>query len=158
MTAPRLLLLTGVPGTGKTTMADYLRDVHGFRHLDFEHAATFRRFLRRGDARFRDRVEQMLAGRYDTVISWGFVPGTQLEAVLHLRSVGFHWFWFDGNREAARAAFLARGDVPLELLEQQLARIDADLDLERLAPTVVDTFDGAGRFRSKAELARVLLA
>jgi shikimate kinase len=35
----KLLLLTGVPGTGKTDLGNYLAEHHAFRHVDFETVA-----------------------------------------------------------------------------------------------------------------------
>ena len=34
------LLITGVPGTGKTTVGDYLASEYGFVHLDFERGSA----------------------------------------------------------------------------------------------------------------------
>jgi hypothetical protein len=43
------------------------------------------------------------------VVSWGFIPDSQLEAVLALRTLGFRWIWLDGDRELALREYLALG-------------------------------------------------
>jgi hypothetical protein len=55
----------------------------------------------------RQRVRQLLDERRDVVITWGFVPDSQLRAVLELRGLGFEWLWFDGDRELALKNYLS---------------------------------------------------
>jgi broad-specificity NMP kinase len=43
------ILLTGIPGTGKTTLGAYLGVRHRFEHLDFERKTDIDRFLVRGE-------------------------------------------------------------------------------------------------------------
>lgn len=40
----KLLLITGVPATGKTTIGDFLQDKLGFKHIDFEDGVSLQRF------------------------------------------------------------------------------------------------------------------
>jgi gluconate kinase len=148
----RLVLLTGVPGTGKTTLGEHLRTTCGFRHVDFENPNTLDRYLGSGMDELRRRVERLRRDGRDLVITWGFVPAHGLPYVLELRSMGFRWVWLDGDRDAARRAFAARGTVSEELLDAQLARI-ATMDMDALNPEIVNPFDDAGRFRSLDEIA-----
>lgn len=157
---PRLLLLTGVPGTGKTTLGHYLRGHHGFVHLDFENPATLTQYVDRGLDPNQLRIEELARSGQDVVITWGFLPAEQLNAVLALRAHGFQWFWFDGNREAARRVFLERATVSEQLLDIQMERIATHLDprMDELAPTILDTFNNEGQHRPLADLANELLS
>jgi hypothetical protein len=144
----QLLLLTGVPGTGKTTLGNYLREQHGFRHLDFE-TNTRMTFLGDGsEAQIRTRVNRLKKEGRDAVISWGFVPDQQLGFALILRTLGFSWIWLDGNREASRRAFVDRGTVSEGLYNAQMHGIKQVIDpqIEVLAPVVINPFDESGEF------------
>jgi broad-specificity NMP kinase len=45
----RKLLLTGIPGTGKTSVGDFLAMSQSFTHLDFEEASTLGRLVNEGN-------------------------------------------------------------------------------------------------------------
>jgi hypothetical protein len=154
----RQLLVTGIPGTGKTTVGDYLAAEHGFDHLDFEKPATLVRFFGRSETGFRSEHDALARAGRSVIVTWGFVPTAQLAAVLFMRELGFEWVWFDGNRDAARRAFCRRGTVPEAALDVQLAAIDQHIDLEQLRPRLLNTFDTAGDFRPLREIADELLA
>jgi hypothetical protein len=151
----RLLLITGIPATGKSEVGKYLNEGQGFKHLDFEHPPTLQRYLGHGMATFKSRIEEIRYGGRDTVVTWGFVADVQLLAVLQLRAGGFRWVWFDGDREVALRQYLALGR-PRPLCDKQLALIERHLDpiMESLAPEVVAPFDAEGRYRPLADVAR----
>jgi hypothetical protein len=153
----RLLLLTGIPGTGKTTLGNYLVEHHGFRHLDFE-TSTLPQFWQFGERGFRKQVAALKQQAQDTVVTWGFVPNSQLGMVKFMRSLGFEWIWLDGNRAAARRVFLARGTVSEELLDIQMEKIAAHVDLNALRPRIVNPFDEHGNFRPVERVVADVLA
>ena len=153
----RLLLITGIPGSGKTTIGNHLADSFGFRHLDFEEQATLMVFTQ-SDANLRRQINALKRGGRDVVVSWGFVPSSQLAQVLLMRDLGFEWIWFDGNREAARRTFVERGTVPEHLLDIQMGEISRHIPLDQLQPRIVNTFDSDGDFRSLDDIAAELLA
>ena len=153
----RRLLITGIPGIGKTTIGDYLAAHRGFQHLNFEIGTTMQRFLSGGEDGLVREIAHSEQGRRDTVITWGFLPAEQLPAVLRLCELGYTWVWLDGDRDAARRAFLKRGDVPEYLLDRQLERIAQHLDLAMLQPRILNTFDGEGHFRPLDKIAAELL-
>jgi hypothetical protein len=75
-----------------------------------------------------------------------------------LRKLGFRWIWFDGNRVAARRAFIARGTVPEHLLDLQMQRIEQHLGPEPHGAKVIDTFDADGVFLPHEEITNPVLA
>src|SRR6266542_508597 len=134
-----VLLIGGVPGTGKTTLGGYLERSHGFHHVDVEelpnHPGVWRSW-RESPTEFLAR----LAGER-IVVTWGFMPVQDDPLIADLLRGGAVFVWFDGNRVAARRAFNARGDVPEYLLDVQLDRIDRADSVGRFRPTVVNPFD-----------------
>jgi hypothetical protein len=136
------LLITGIPGTGKTTVGNILEKQHGFKHVDLEGAPIEE--LYQNPEMFIDNLWKL---KQNIVLTWGFVPESQTEMVLMFKEKGFKLFWFDGDREAARKAFNKRGDVPEELLDLQLGRIDSFGVVNKIKPTIYNTFDHAGNFK-----------
>lgn len=144
---PYRLLITGIPGTGKTTVGDELAQKHDFKHLDFESDAI-REFLE-NPATF---IEKLAESKRHIVITWGFMPEKQTELVLQLKESGFKLIWFDGNREAARKAFNKRGTVPEKALYIQLGNIESFNVVDRIQPIRYDTFDKKGRFKALPQI------
>lgn len=157
-TSLRLVLVTGIPATGKTTVGEHLRDQHGFKHLDFEGAHLWD-YLPNGVTLDEGRIKQLKTQGRDVVITWGFVPDTQLAAVCALRDLGFRWIWFDTDREIALREYLARGRSRSDW-DRQLAKIAAHIDpnMDSLAPIVVDTFAVGGQRRPLEEVTRDVFA
>ena len=56
------------------------------------------------------------------VFDWGYPP-EWLPLVEHLHAAGLDAWWFDGDREAARATFIARRTVSVQALDIQMAKI-----------------------------------
>ena len=65
-----LFLITGIPGTGKTTVADTLAKNLGFVHCDLEKQETLDRLAANPTQFIADIVSQ----NRDNVVTWGFVP------------------------------------------------------------------------------------
>jgi len=100
-----LILLSGVPGGGKTTVGDLLAQRHGFRHVDME-SCRFELATRAVDD-----VESFLAdldGSHNVAISWGFGPFAAVDAVRRIVRAGYVPFWFDGDRAQFFASFIRR--------------------------------------------------
>lgn len=152
----RLLLLTGIPGTGKTEAGNTLSRLHGFVHLDAEaHAARGAGSLEAWVALWEDFLrkarELVRAGR-SVVITWGFMPGIDNITVRALQGMGFRMVWFDGDRAAALREFLRRGTVGRDAWDAQMARI-ARLELAAFIPAEFNPFDSSGAFLSREEIA-----
>ncbi len=150
-----ILLITGIPGTGKTTIGDYLQEKYGFTHLDMENiilslGVSYLQFL-------TNTISKAIELNQDIVITWGFMPGVDDNRVLHLKKMGAKLIWFDGNREAARKAFLARGTVSELELDKQMRRIKNTDIIEIFKPIVFNTFKEDSSFLPKEEIASKLL-
>jgi hypothetical protein len=152
------LLLTGIPATGKTKIADRLRDRYGFVHLDFEDMPTLFGFWSPDGGLDEHGIRAILDGYDDVVISWGFVVEPQLPAVLRLRDLGFTWVWFDGHREEARTTYVGCGR-DLGCWERQMESIKQLLEprLVQLGPVIFATRDDDGQLRDEDEICRDLL-
>jgi hypothetical protein len=145
-----LFLITGIPGTGKTRLADTLATDFGFVHHDLEEKQTLDRLAANPTLFIADIVSQ----NRDTVVTWGFVPDNppSVALVLQLRTAGFKLIWFDGNRPAALREFIKRGTVPEMFFYLQLYRIEASKIIETIKPVLIDPFDAQGAFKSTATL------
>ena len=139
-----LLLITGIPGTGKTSYGNKFASEFAFMHVDLEDPQTLTR-LASDPSRF---IAQLKGYRRTVVVTWGFVlDGVQTAIVLQFRSAGFKWIWFDGNRPAALREFRKRGTVPEQLLRLQMDRIENSKIVECLKPIIIDPFDESGKFK-----------
>src|SRR5215471_15479739 len=104
-----LLLITGIPGTGKTTYGNEFARELGFLHYDLEEEQTLNHFL----ADPVEFIRKASTGNKNVVVTWGFVPDDERSVSLaqQFRIAGFDWIWFDGNRPAALREFLKRATV-----------------------------------------------
>ncbi len=151
----RRLLIAGIPGMGKTTVGDYLRDTLGYLHINLELAEILQQFLQNPD----HYITGLIAQGKHIVVTWGFIPDYNQTALVRLfRSRGFTIVWFDGDREAARRAFCKRGDVPENLFDLQLRRITESKVIEYLNPVVINTFDTTGKHRALGDIAAEILS
>jgi adenylate kinase family enzyme len=107
-----LLLITGIPGTGKTCYGDKFAMEFGFVHHDIENQQVRDR-IGRDPTQF---IRELLNEKKNVVVTWGFHPKDEL-SLCHLRQFrddGFKLIWFDGNRPAALASFQKRV-IPKEI-------------------------------------------
>lgn len=145
---PRLILLCGIPGTGKTTLGDHLRAAHGFLHINREQV--------RWSMLTEEFVRILRERGQDVIISWGFWPGIDDSEVRELQRCGFRMVWFEGDGVAALRHFNARGTVPEHLFHEQMQRI-AQLDVQSFGALAIDPFNAQGEFEPVDELARRVL-
>ncbi len=139
------LLISGVPGAGKTTVATHLAQRTDGHHTDLESS--------------RRRRRPLLAGRSAQIISWGFGPHTDLAVVADLRADGYQLIWLDGDRAASYRAYMARehGDEDAEYLYySQMQMITGSHVVRRLNPLIVSPFAG-GVFRPVDDIAEQIL-
>ena len=114
---PRLLLVCGLPATGKTTFGDWLCDTHEYIHLDLESRDCLvtsglpefwsERIWDLNDQELRDFFDYLLTHDRATVMTWAFHTDL-LPLVRSLVGYGCQPWWFDADRVAARHAFRTR--------------------------------------------------
>lgn len=146
------ILITGIPGTGKTAVGEYLRQHHGFSHLDFEDGATLATFSQDKDGFIANALKQKKA-----VITWGFMPYHQAKHVIKIKKMGFSLIWFDGNRIAAFREFMKRGTVSEAAFFHQMSNITSSNVIDVIQPKIVNPFDKDGKFRALDQITKEVL-
>ena len=140
------------PGTCKTTYGDRFAGEFGFLHYDLEDQRTLT--LDRFNANPAQFIEEILNEKNNVVVTWGFGPDCErsVALVLQLRSAGFRWIWFDGNRPAALREFQKRATVQEIDFYVQMYRIERSRVVEQLKPTVINPFDDGAQFKPTKEI------
>jgi hypothetical protein len=124
----RIVLVCGIPGSGKTIYSKWLAQQKGFDHLDFDELLSGRGtptqleligLLKTSPKGFVHKLSR----RGPTVIDWGFPP-TSIALIRVLQGRGIPVWWFDGDREAALQSFTARGTVSLDAFRIQMNAIE----------------------------------
>jgi hypothetical protein len=105
-----VLLLSGIPCTGKSSFARYLAHQHNFAHYDME---CYPRGWPRPELKETwdtDRtlfIAQLRKYHHRTALDWGF-PVACLPFVNEVREQDVRLIWFDGDIESARKVFIDR--------------------------------------------------
>lgn len=122
------VLIAGLPGAGKTHFCRWLEADRHYHHIEADHAAVFdpavQLLVAAGTVNVSRSAESFKARGPDVVLEWGFPPPA-LGRVRQLVKAGFEPWWFGGDEGAARLAYLARGDRPVEAFDGQVASIRA---------------------------------
>jgi len=143
------LLITGIPGAGKTQFGEYLVSAHGFVHRDLEDTIEFADFV---DNPLVYLLKLSAEGQ-KSVITWGFVPVLrQIESVRSIRKHGFSIVWFDGDRAAALRAFQRCGTTPEANFYLQMYRIETSKAFELICPIRINSFDEHSEFKQPAAI------
>lgn len=144
-------LITGVPGSGKTSIGNYLESNCDFQHFDLENQAHFQNFVTNSELIIPTFTKS------NVVITWGFVSDTGgLEIISFLRANGFKMLWFDGNRVASFKAFLKRATVSEELYYLQMHRIESSGVVNILDPILINPFNADHSFKTPEEIVKKL--
>jgi adenylate kinase family enzyme len=146
------ILISGIPGTGKTFIGEYLREKKGFRHIDMESGALFQE-LKISPENF---INSQLSGKEDIVVTGGFmISDLAFALVKMIISKGFVFVWFDGNREVAKEAFIKRNTVAVKLFDAKMGELAGNYSkIMALHPLLVNSFDEASKFRKPAEIVK----
>jgi hypothetical protein len=105
-----VILLSGIPATGKSTFACHLVHEHGFAHYDLEdHPSGWRhQDLHASWARSRSAFISEARQRDDgIVLDWGFPVGF-VGWIRELQAEGVRLIWFSGDIAQARLNYEAR--------------------------------------------------
>ena len=127
----RLLLLSGIPASGKSTYGQWLADNKGFLFLDAENEGSLDGVGLRPlwnsmfspGAAVVPFVQALRQLGQPIALDWGFPPAC-LPVIEALKHAGFEIWWFDGDRAAARQSFITRNTVPIGCFDLQIQNID----------------------------------
>lgn len=161
-TRPRpLLLLSGIPATGKSSFGRWLEQEQGFVHLDYENGGldrfgltpAWRAICQIPPPDVTAFVSALTALQRPVAFDWGF-PLPFLPLVEALHNAGIIAWWFDGDRAAARAAFVRRATVPVAALDIQMSAIGASQPLlaDFYGSRVIQAISADGTFRKPQEI------
>lgn len=150
------LLITGIPGTGKTEIGNYLEKYYDFKHIDIEAILNASQLEKDKGLKELFSMHERLIDQ-NIVFTWGFHPRDNEQHINYIKNLGATMFWFDGNREAARKSFLKRGTVSEELLNIQMGLINSVDIQKKYNPIFYDPFKKDGTFKKQATIAKEVL-
>jgi hypothetical protein len=126
-----LLLIAGIPATGKSHFGRWLAREHEYVHVDIEEAgrleslrlgAAWNACFQTGDVSLL--VAELRALGPHVVLDWGFPP-EWLHVVREMKGAGVDIWWLDGDRARAREEFVKRRTVPVSALDVQMTKIQS---------------------------------
>ena len=124
-----LLLVAGIPASGKSHFCRWLAREHQFVHVDVEeHGRLAALGLERiWEETFSDDdptnlIAALRALGPRVVLDWGFPPNW-LHVVQDFKDSGADLWWFDADHGKARDEFVRRGTVPVAALDAQMNAI-----------------------------------
>lgn len=145
----RIILLCGIPGSGKTAFGKYLHDKHGHTYTSLEGKEwEDKKMQSLWDNIFTAKrqhyaVEKFVCYLHDNyenvVLDWGFSMD-QMDVASSLRSESCYIVWFTCNIATARKRFLKRNknsatyfDTQIKIIQENNKKI-----ADRLKPKVID--------------------
>lgn len=154
----KFILLTGVPGMGKTTLDHYLAEHRGYYHFDREVFETWPRWQRRLWNKHLPWFVTLMRWWYrKVVITWGFSPSLDLQVVQQLTALGVTMVWLDGDRDLAYKNYLQRGGENRAAFFVQVFQLDR-LKNTGLAALHYNPLTDTGRFKPVEQRADEVLA
>lgn len=151
----RVLLLAGIPASGKTTYGTWLAAKKGWFHVDLERPgaleaaglrAAWVEVCRSAGSTAGAFVGDLRSRGRNAVLDWGFPPSC-LPIVRALVAAGVEAWWLDGDRDAALASYQARGTGSIDAWRAQLNAIDRNWPAiaELVGPRVIRTVEPGPR-------------
>ena len=132
------LLITGIPGSSKSTFCRWLRDNHGFAFVNMESEPSSSESLDAANLRFAweaglacgdlGEFVEGVRSKAPIVLEWGFPVGSS-KIVFALIHAGIEGWWFDGDRLTARERFVERNTVPVISFDLQYQNISGNWSL-----------------------------
>ncbi|MEQ1598533.1 MAG: hypothetical protein ABL880_04110 [Methylotenera sp.] len=113
-----MTLFAGLPGSGKSTFAEWLSREKNYFYVDMERGGLDTLEIREIWNQFEDGSNESAFLNYlrdqkkDIVLDWNFPPQS-LDLVQRLKENGIEVWWFDGDRLSARKRFLERNTEPV---------------------------------------------
>jgi hypothetical protein len=149
-----LLLLSGIPASGKSSLGRYLAREHTYAHYDLEcypHGWPHPELKLLWDSSHVDFVTQLRTRHRRIVLDWGFPP-LLMQWVDELLTIGVRLVWFAADVHKARTLFIQRGGQPVTDFDAQVqAILEAGLPAS-LQCLKVQGLDFAGIPRDPSEI------
>jgi hypothetical protein len=120
-----IILLAGIPATGKSEFARYLARDHGFAHYDMESYPggwPHPELKGKWDTDRPAFVAQVRQHHDRIILDWGF-PVSCLSLVKELQAQGVQLIWFAGDVARAREAYVLRGGMAVTDFDRQVEAI-----------------------------------
>ena len=153
-----IILLSGVPATGKSEFARHLARECGFAHYDLEchpRGWPHPELKATWDASRSGFVAQLRQYHERIVLDWGFPPSA-VPWVEELRRSGAKLVWFDGDIARAQQVFVQRGGIALERFDRQIKAINEAGYPASLQCIVVPALSPTGAFLAQREIERMI--
>lgn len=153
-----LLLLSGIPATGKSSFGQYLSYKYSFAHYDLEcypRGWPHPEFKRLWDTCLETFIEQLKQQHQRIVLDWGF-PVDCINIVQELQARGIELIWFDGDQDRAREAYQRRGRHDLAPFEKQLTDLQTSGYPDSLNCIVVPALSADGTFMPPDQVERMV--
>jgi hypothetical protein len=143
----KLVLITGIPGTGKTTIGDFLANSYDFIHFDMEETGRA--------SEINSNVEKFVNINFpvdkNIVLTWGFAPDeATIKTIGLLKSYGFDLFWFDGDHDVAREMCIKRGNFNESEFQEQMRLLGIFDVPSKIGAKTINVFNEDGSFKSKS--------
>ena len=153
-----IILLSGIPATGKSTFGRYLSRKHQFAYYDLEchpRGWPHPEFKPTWDDSRSDFVAMLRRHHDRTALDWGFPPEC-LPWVNQLQAQGVRLIWFSGDLDCARRVFEQRGGIDPHRFDDQIRKIrDAEFP-ELLDCVVVEALPASGVFLDMTQIERIV--
>jgi hypothetical protein len=166
----RLLLISGMPATGKTHYCGWLAEHHGYRHFEFNrdpevrgHIASLITQERVGTSSdvICESIENVLIPFLSpdgapAVLDFGFPPHC-LPLVCMLKATGFSVWWFHANLDIARREYIRlEGDAAAPFFDRQADAVSHSWPQLKvtLKPNILTTLDDDGSRMPPKRIAR----
>ena len=125
-----ILVLSGLPATGKSTFGAWLATHHGFRHVDADGGSlaqaksdAWSNLVTAPSEKTASDFLQVLGTTGQPVVwDWGFPPRL-LSCVHALKDVGATLWWFTGSESVARKRYIARNRGHVHAFDYQVIQI-----------------------------------